>query len=320
LSHCKTQEEFSDLLAKIMAGPYYPTPIKSQSISIFPQRLRPIIYLTRTTLILIDFLNGRLISVDKSTLPSQLSIYYAKIEISCKDDKIYFQVNQSELLVCCFVIDLGSMMLNLCGIPKFENKEIFHGRVDIDGSKIFLKYEDGTEFDCDDSLRIAITKNGVRNRGIYMASPLGPRLVKLHPRTNDPSGFYKNYFCWQYKNELRIGTIQNCELYTQQLISPLFENIFRFCLTEDNILVLFIPNQLVFIDANDVKIIACIEADHDPSDRDKSDYIFGELIPNRKDILMLRSRLTSLIHPCLLPPLVDIILVYILDETRIRGS
>ncbi|AYV81230.1 MAG: hypothetical protein Harvfovirus22_5 [Harvfovirus sp.] len=292
--------------------------ITCQPISLFPTRLRPIIFLCWRKLIIVDFVNGLLISVNGSILPKIVEFSWNTVEIDRKDDKIYINVIHAGYFTCSLVIDLSRVTLTLLSQESsLENKQIISV---YNGDRVQeIKFEDGVTFDCVERWWLSTTKDGVKNKGIYMKSVGIPRLLKLHSRTNDPDGFYKYYFCWFDRSQLLIGTVHDNKFHTKEIINSLFENIYQFGLMEDNVLMLVTARcymgdysqQLVFIDCNEVRIVDCIELDHHISNPVVPHYAFDELVPIRKDFLTLQTRFVSSMGDCLLRPLVDIVFFYL---------
>ncbi|AYV82855.1 MAG: hypothetical protein Hyperionvirus3_1, partial [Hyperionvirus sp.] len=273
---------------------------------LFPTRLRPIVYYGSNCIMIFDFFNGKLFCIDSCRIPKKIqNRVWDSMEISRTDDKISINLRRVEIVVECLEIDLGICLAKQKPISHEsppENKLISrssysNGMTYSNGSSSIIRWDDDTTLDCVDPMRLITTKNKVRTPGIYMATSGTQCLIKLNPRTNDPDGFYKKYFCWSDTNSLRIGTIHNDELYTQEIKSPLFDRICRFCLTEDNHLMLFIlingagerhTWKLMFIDCNEVKIVGCIELKNFNVNMSRR-WALVELTPIRKDYLTLRS-------------------------------
>ncbi|AYV84489.1 MAG: hypothetical protein Hyperionvirus27_9 [Hyperionvirus sp.] len=202
---------------------------------------------------------------------------------------------------------------------SLSEDESFDGIRYNDGSVKEITWEDAT-LDIWDPIRLTLTpKYHQRMPGIFIAHDK-LRLIKLHPRSNDSSGLYKKYFCLHYSNCLSIGTIRNEKIHAKKITHPLFGHIFRFCLMEDNILMLAILKevfregyyqQLMFIDCNKIKIICSIELDKNIAPPISQAHIFTTLTPTRKDYDLLQSKFIPSITPFLIPPLASIVFSYL---------
>ncbi|AYV84484.1 MAG: hypothetical protein Hyperionvirus27_4 [Hyperionvirus sp.] len=188
-----------------------------------------------------------------------------------------------------------------------------------DGSAKIINWED-IYVDIWEAGRLTLT-HYKRMTGIFITHDK-LRLIKLHPRTNDSSGLYKKYFCLQYSNCLSIGSIRNNKLDVKNITHPLFGHIHRFCLREDNILMLVIlkcyrvgyHQQLIFVDCNKIKLIGSIDLDKNIAPPTTPAHIFTELTSTRKDYLLLQSKFTPSITPFLLPPLASIVFSYLFAD------
>ncbi|AYV83145.1 MAG: hypothetical protein Hyperionvirus4_110 [Hyperionvirus sp.] len=294
----------------------------SRQISIFPSRLRPIFFMCRGFIIIIDFLRGRVITINDKKFPPELKLSDRcfEIEIEHEDNKIYFHSYWDKTDIK-FVpnIDLEIMDITAVKYESSPKKLRSHARFN-DGSSLWIHWDDGSSLISDEVLHSAIKKKGHKKYRKYIRKKFYPRssdrpchsLVKLHPLLNDPTGFFRKYFCWHIGNNLSIGTISSGELYVKDLVHPSFVNIDRFCLTEDNLLILSIKKELMFIDCNEVKIVGVIELDQNIPKYvpyDMREY-FVELNPSRKDLLIVRDKFISVLSDFMIRSLGEIVFYY----------
>ncbi|AYV83237.1 MAG: hypothetical protein Hyperionvirus5_43 [Hyperionvirus sp.] len=298
------------------AAPVEPN-IISWPISIFPTRLQPIFYDTRDAIIIIDFLNGRLISINKKVLPAEFNRCYLK-EIYRDNDKIY--INALGKKVICADVEWGVLIAtgNESLSEKEEEKTICRTKF---RNNSIIDWGDGSTLDCFQFARLrAIMRNGERLPGMFMTNRgMMGRLIKLHPKKNDLTEFYKKYFCCNDGNSLVIGSIHNDVLHSKQITDPFFDKVNQFYLMEDNVLMLVIiievkgvfSQRLMFVDCDEVIIVGCIELPRDIPRLVSAADNFTELKPIRRDFLRLQTKFILLLPECIIPPLAQIVFIYI---------
>ncbi|AYV83793.1 MAG: hypothetical protein Hyperionvirus11_66 [Hyperionvirus sp.] len=279
---------------------------------------------------MIDFLNGRLIcfSEEEVGTRSPFPLSWDTVEIRRENDAIKFNyLSDKTIQKNTFKIDLEIPALTLLPKQKLPKRKQIRwlGPIHCECSEI--SWDNGISLDCFGLL--TISKNEDRVNRIYMggarskAPPQSQCLLKLHPRANDPTGFFKNYFCWVETDTIHIGTVHDNELHCETITDPQFEKIGRFCLTEDNILmaITFIAKpmnrysrQLLFIDCNEVKMIGRIELDQNIPKFMFANYAFFELNPILKDYLTLQGRFVPTISIFLPCPLAEIVFFYLFGD------
>ncbi|AYV84071.1 MAG: hypothetical protein Hyperionvirus16_46 [Hyperionvirus sp.] len=290
--------------------------IISRPISILPTRLRPIFYVTTEFIIIFDFVNGRLILIQESIIPDFHPLYGHQREIYREDDKIIINGHWRDSNSISLMIDLKIDTFISSPAVAFPEKTQITEKRDIDSCINLIRFEDGTSVDSYNRGSITIRKNGKKS-AMFIGDFGVIRLLKLHPRADD-----KNYFCWNYADSLNIGTIQDNHLSIKTINNPLFRNIFRFCLTDDNILMLAIlelhhkcSELLMFIDCNEAKIVGSVDLGKDvPKTRFSSAHIFAELTPIRKDYLLLRDSFIPAISEFMITPLAGIVFLYLFEQ------
>ncbi|AYV83763.1 MAG: hypothetical protein Hyperionvirus11_36 [Hyperionvirus sp.] len=267
----------------------------TRPIEIFPTRLKPILYLSLDSIIIVDFVNGVLFS---SCEMRRLRTRWDFMQIQRENNKITIYLQTHERIVThCLKIDLG--------IPEIALVDgvVSDGVAGITYSNVL-----------DDSFGNASGCWG-STASIFDI----PHLLKLHPRTHDPDGLYKDYFCWFGAGILRIGSIHD----NVKLTHPFFSSIAGFSLTEDNILMLFIKikedyilsnTRLMFVDCNEVKVLGECSLPNNFTMVPEESHIFAELQPTRNDFLVVKDRVIRLLFDYILPPLADIVLGYLVGN------
>ncbi|AYV83210.1 MAG: hypothetical protein Hyperionvirus5_16 [Hyperionvirus sp.] len=280
---------------------------------ILTTRLRPILLVTMEYIIVVDFLNGRLTRMNKSVLRREFYLGWDGMDIHREDNQIYVDLHWNKSVGASFKIDLGipHQVMSLEG-SSGEKKQISQLKYD-DGSCMVIDWGDNTLLNRD-RYGLTITEKGEKKDRILFTNNESARLVKLHPRANDPTGFYKKYFCFNDGNYLLIGTICDDKLCAaEKIIDQLFEDISLFCLTGDNLLMLLLSDQLVFVDCNEVTVVGRIELEGNIP-ISLSHHIFTELSPIRKDFIMLEGKFRQFISAFILAPLAGIVFTYIFGD------
>ncbi|AYV84526.1 MAG: hypothetical protein Hyperionvirus28_14 [Hyperionvirus sp.] len=276
-------------------------------IEIFPRRT--IFYATEKSIIIVDFVNGLVVSTcDLAKLPCCKAI-----EIHRDNDKTSLQWGTqmgycfSTHSYCCPYIDL---------VRDNGETKLLIGQSVNNGSSEFIKWDDAELLTCAHLLKL--TTIPFHNKIVRIKAHI-THLVKLHPRTNDPHQFYKKYFCWHNRDILWFGTVHNNVFYSEKLRDPLFERIERYCLTDDNMLMLLIrtkkkPSRLVFVDCDDVNVMCvCTLPQNFPKEFTTS-HAFAEMVMNRKDFLRGRDEMVKQLDDYILPPLAEIVFVYLVGN------
>lgn len=262
-------------------------------------RLRPIFLFSFPHVLIFDFFNNKLFSIDEYYLPKNFrGMNWNEVEFSRLDDKITVNAKNAGDVPGSLVIDLGTgcakEIYRLRKRKKDDNKrQICKSFISNIGYK--SEWYENIDTASELSLRLTSIKNGVMTIETKIQIGGNPHLLRLHPRTHDLNGFY----CLKYIDRLRFGSFQGGDFFAEEIVCPLFENIRRYYLTEDNVLMLFIlienVQKIMFIDCNEVKILSCIQLRENINLTREWQCIITELTANRKDYLTLRTRFVSLI-------------------------
>ncbi|AYV84881.1 MAG: hypothetical protein Hyperionvirus48_6 [Hyperionvirus sp.] len=272
--------------------------IVSQPIpSVLYTRLRPIIYVGGSSIIIVDFLNRRVITVNQMILPSDYHFASPSdnIVIHRENDEIYIKPNCSGKMGDCIKLDLK--ILQVTRIASFPGKP---------------KQVDCGALSSAAAADVCRLRNSEYSRWSFM--------LFLNPVMHNHStgtAIYKKHFCDIHGDRLRFRT-HDGEFV--DIVHPFFENIIDYLLSEDNMLVLtiYVPEKkirsLMFIECNEPKIIGMIAlADNIPSCFDEPAHIFAELTPVEKDFMIFRSRWASVMSGWILPPLAEIVMAYVFE-------
>ncbi|AYV78066.1 MAG: hypothetical protein Edafosvirus4_50 [Edafosvirus sp.] len=334
-------------------------------------RINRILMANRGRLIIIDFVNAKIYYICHKDLYQTrygLNDIFEKIQIYMTENKIHINdINVNDHVHAFNNIDKS------IGYPNrkdasvtidLENSSVTSNTFHIIDVRLptknintemapVIEFDDKSQINTLDPLRLTSTEytGGSRDlytdlfkgryrelsddTAIYMASKSTNtnKLIKLHPRDNDPDGWYKNYFCWHDEDTLRIGIIKDNELYTDMITNPLFKNIKGYILTHDNILILlttreelhpktkhkFFPpktfHQIIMIDCNNVSIILQFEFPDDNIFHKNMKFdIFVELPAIKKDYNTLLARYGIVLSHYFIPPLTAIVFSYIFEQ------
>jgi len=291
--------------------------VHSWPISVFPGRLKPILYVTGDAILIVDFQNQRLITIHRDILANVKGSIDTNVAIHRENDNIIsIDVYELKKFIVSLKINLeiATARFDRCELVA-ENKQVQKISYE-NGSVAKIQWEDGSVLDCENPGRLTLTKKDCKRIPGKMIDKSGSlRLIKLHPCGSD-----RNYFCMNYANCLGIGTFRNGKLCVKKITHTFFVGIRRFSLMEDNVLMLEIRkagcyHHLMFIDCNEVKILDCIDLTRsDLRFLYRASNIFVELTLLRKDYLILRRRYVPLMSDLLLVPLIEIVFSYVCGD------
>ncbi|AYV80894.1 MAG: hypothetical protein Harvfovirus9_24 [Harvfovirus sp.] len=283
--------------------------IASCPISVFPERLSPIFFASGRRILIVDFVNGRVISI--TGLWRINGIHWDAMEINRQENKININLKYQDENVDSVKIDLDrSMLIPQLLFPETTqtiNKELGNGSTNYIWWYHHLLMTS--------TLLRTFTSKSEEQINKTAESTTG--LIKLYPQTGNPKR--QKSFCWHHIDYLYTGAFYNNNFHNVLRIThPLFKNICRYCLTKDNVLILFIESnlsyQLMFIDCDKLQIIGQCELPNNFSTSPSTPYFFTELKPTRKDFLTFKQRVVNLLTTRVLPPLAEIVFDYYFSD------